>query len=258
MARHLADVHAADLSLSAISERRPLDSDDPALQALAGWAAEIDAHPMAIAVDPHAPVAPRRTSRHAARSVVAIAAALALSSGGIAAAVKGDPFAPINYMVDKFGAFGVRDRTPDDGLFGSRRSPHDLLALRRARALQADRPSRDGDSVRQAQPTSGGDGEPPIAATRERASSGSVSASGSGDGSAPTKSDHKRLAVPTSGGTGSVVERPKRGGGQTPPTRPEPAPLPTESPWPKPSPDTPPAPPDEPLPSPGYDALATG
>jgi hypothetical protein len=250
VSRHLTDVHATDLSLSAISERRALLTDDPALQALASWAADIDARPVTIAVDPPEPNTLRRTSRHALRSAVAIAAALALSSGGIAAAVKGDPFAPIGYMVDRFGGLGGQDRTPDDGLFGSRRSPHDLLALRQERARQAHRPSRDGRFARAAQPTSGGTAEQPLVASRQRA--------GSGDGSAPTRSKAARLPVRSaSSGAGSTADGPKPGSGQTPPVRPEPVPYPSGSTWPKPLPGAEPVPPDEPLPSPISDAPAT-
>jgi hypothetical protein len=235
----LVDVQATDLAVTALARRTPVDSDDAALCLLQAWAADIDAHPVAIDVETPEPAAVRRRPRGTTRSVVAMTVALTLSSTGIAAAVRGDPFAPFNYVVDQFGHFAQHDRTPPANPLGMRNSPGDLKPTdAQARAERDGRPSRSREPRRQAASDPSSQASAPIVAHRVPRSGG-----GAKQSSQP-RERHRTLVVRHPGG--SSVDGPKPGSGETPPDRPESPLIAGELSWPKPSADEPPAPPDEP------------
>ena len=221
------DVLASDLAVTALAERSPVDSDDAALLLLQAWAADIVAHPIAIEVEAPEPAMTRRRPRGAARSVVAMTVVLTLSSTGIAAAVRGNPFAPFNYVVDKFGQFAQHDRTPPSIPLGARRllvaepMPNDA----RERAQQDRRPSRTRPD-RQSAPDAGPTATAPIVTHRVPRSSGGA------DQTQQPRERHRQLVVrrPHAG----PVDGPKPHGGETPPNRPEPPAIPSVPTWPKP------------------------
>jgi hypothetical protein len=243
------DVLATDLAVTALAERAPLesdDADDTALRMLEAWAADIDARPIAVELDVPEPASVRRRPRGAARSAAAMTVALTLSSTGIAAAVQGNPFAPIHYVVDKFGHLGHDDRTSPVDLLGTRSGP--IGDPRQDPRVTADdgRPSRSRPpqpSANRGQPDALAD--TPIVAHRVASSSGSSSSSGSGEARPPR--ERQRLLVVRYPGHHRPVDSPKPDGGETPPNRPEAPAVPSNPPWPKPSQGEPPAPPDEPM-----------
>jgi hypothetical protein len=235
MPRTFDEIRATDVALSAVAERRPEASDDAVMRVLAAWAAALDAKPISISADAHEAGGLRRTSRHVARTVVALAVAFTLSSGGIAAAVRGDPFAPIGYMVDKFGSFRDHGRPPSDGLLGYRNDSSRPLPDH-ARALAEGRPSRGVPRQVRAKPSR--DHRDLTAVHRDRRT---VDRDGTTDAyRAPLQVNGGRHSEP------DPVARPK-------PDLSGPA-MPSRdgidaSPSPKPQPGTLPPPPDEPLPS---------
>jgi hypothetical protein len=242
----VVDILASDLSLTELAERRPIVTDDPALRLLEAWAAGIDAHPVAADIDLPAAESTRRRPRGTARSVAALTVALTLSSSGIAAAVSGDPFGPINFMVHKFGTIAHPDHAPSDSLLGVAPNPYGQLDGKdaKARSEGANRASRgrELDSSEAPSPVVSSQDEA-LVSHRQPATAG-----GGPESTARPSQPHRPLVVkpaepPRHDGTG---ERPKPGQGQTPPHHPEIVPEPTQSPWPKPMPDEPPAPPDEP------------
>jgi hypothetical protein len=231
------DVLATDVAVAALADRVPLESDDAALRLLEAWAADLDAHPVKVDVETPEPAALRRRRRGTKRSVVAMTLALTLSSTGIAAAVQGDPFAPISYMVHRFD-LGHDDRSGPGDLFGMR---NDLLGeppLRdsHARAESRDRPSRSRPANRSSRaPGPSTQASAPIVAHR-------VPKTTDQGGSQVKPRERQRPLLVQRPHAG--VERPKPDSGQTPPHHPELPP--TEPIWPKPSSDGHQTPPDRP------------
>jgi hypothetical protein len=238
----LVDVVASDLAVTALAERAPLhaeDADDSVVRLLQAWAADIDAHPVPVSdaddADDAALLATathtrRRPRGAAARSVVAMTIALTLSSSGIAAAVQGNPLAPINYVVDKFGHLGAQhDRSSPVDLLGAPNLPPTEAGrgTSRDRAESAQRPSR-GDSGQRPQrddPShsdgAGSGSGPTVEAHEVRASHGTGDASRQ----RPQHSEHRRhrhLVVRPAHHRPPPVQSPKPNGGETPPNRPEP------------------------------------
>lgn len=247
------DVMATDLAVTALAERAPIETDDRAVRLLAAWAADIDAHPVAVDVQVPVPAATRRRPRGALRSVAVMTLALTVSSSGIAAAVQGNPLAPLNFMVDKFGHLGDHDRPPSVDLLGNRSEsigrPPEKVAGARAKEH---RPSRTAE--RQTTPasaaTSGaeaGDAAPtPIVSHRVPHSAGSRQAQ---EPQAPRRHRQGPLVIRDPDPT---VHRPS--GGQTPPHHPELPSIPgqpsTPKPiWPRPESNERPVPPDKPAPA---------
>ena len=213
------DVVATDLAVTALAERAPLDSDDAALRMLDAWAAEIDARPIAVEVAVPGPAAVRRRPRGTARSVAAMTVALTLSSTGIAAAVQGNPFATLHYVVDKFGNLGPHDHTSPVDLLGTRNPPIGDPRQKEARvkAEQDNRPSRS----RSPRPDVGTGADGPIVAHRVPTSSGSSESNAGTAGEArPPRHRQRPLAVRRPDHD-QPVDRPKPGSAETPPIRPE-------------------------------------
>jgi hypothetical protein len=247
MHKDIVDVLATDLAVTSLAERTPVDSDDRALQALASWTADIDADPMPD-VDTPTPMAIRRRPRGALRSVAAMTLALTLSSTGIAAAVQGNPFAPINFVVHKFGYLGPSQHPPSVDLSGRRASAADRRAEREERA-QADakpRPSRSHPRAQPAEPAHRSEGtSKPALPSSDPVASRPVPSSRDG-ATAPSPRPgprHRPLVIwhPRPPVLGPF-------GGQSPPDRPEPPSMPINT---SPKPSFPgggdePAPPDQP------------
>ncbi|MGH3501354.1 MAG: hypothetical protein ACRDQA_10770, partial [Nocardioidaceae bacterium] len=94
-------VRTTDAAISALAERRPVQDADPVLAGLAALSTSIDARPMPMlpARDLAAALAP---PRHQSRKLAAgLTVSFLLTSSGLAAAVTGDPFAPIHYVADQ-------------------------------------------------------------------------------------------------------------------------------------------------------------
>ena len=240
---------ATDIAVTALADRAPLESDghdDAALRLLGAWAADIDARPIAVALDAPAPASVRRRPRGTKRSVAAMTVALTLSSTGIAAAVQGDPFAPIHYVVDKFDPLGPPDRTSPVDLLGTRSAPLGDPRQQAARSRAEDgRPSRSRSPhplASRVHPEA--QVSTPIVARRVAPSSGSSSSSGSDQAPAP-QHRQRPLLVQRPGHHRPDVS-PKPESGETPPNRPEPTGMPINPRWPSPSQGEAPAPPDEP------------
>jgi hypothetical protein len=258
--KDLVDILATDLEVTALAERRPVESSDPALRALGAWTEDIDAHPVVAAVETPLPASTRRRPRGALRSIAAMTLALTVSSTGIATAVHGNPFAPINFVVDKFGHLGHPDRPAPVDLFGSRGSARGQAPHKDAKARGADerRPSR-SEAPERAAPAPDRSRAPAPAnasgqATGSRLVSDRVSHSRgherAREARAPRHHErHKPLVVRH---PHPPVRRPPSGG-HTPPRHPEYPGVPVhEKPRPevsKPLPGERPAPPDQPAPS---------
>jgi hypothetical protein len=175
------------------------------------------------------------------RAVVAMTLALTLSSTGIAAAVQGNPFGPIDFVVEKLGHLGNYDRPSPVDLLGGRKAP---LAGHRDRQQrnQAERDNRPSRSRSADPPGSGVDSQaslrPPIVARLD---------------TEPTRREHAEKPRAHHHGP-LVVQRPHDGpvddpkphGGETPPNRPEPPAIPSTPIWPKPGTGQRPAPPERP------------
>jgi len=213
------DVLATDLAVTALAERAPLDSDDAALRMLDAWAAEIDARPIAVGVAVPGSASVRRRPRGAARSVAAMTVALTLSSTGIAAAVQGNPFATLHYVVDRFGNLGPHDHTSPVDLLGTRNSPIGDPRQRDARA-EAEHDSRPSRS-RSARPAVSTGADAPIVAHRVPASSGSSGSSPRASSEARPPRHRQRPLVVRHPDHDQPVDSPKPGSAETPPIRPE-------------------------------------
>jgi hypothetical protein len=245
------DVLATDLAVTALAARAPLEPDghdDAALRMLEAWAADIDARPIAVEVAAPEPASVGRRPRGTKRSVAAMTIALTLSSTGIAAAVQGNPFGPIHYVVDKFGHLGPHDQTSPVDLLGTRSAPVSDARQKDAR-IRAEHDGRPSRSRSPHPPASGvrsdAQASAPIVAHRVAPSSGSSSSSGSGQ--APAPRHRQRPLVVRHPGHPRPVVSPKPQGGETPPNRPEQPAVPSNPQWPKPSQVGPPAPPDKPM-----------
>jgi hypothetical protein len=239
MRKDLVDVLATDLAVSALAERRPVDSDDSALHLLQVWAADLDGHPITVDAGFAESASARRRPRGAARTVVAMTLALTLSSTGIAAAVQGNPFGPIHFVVDKFGHLGNHDRSsPVDMIGGHKTPPADLRDREeRARAEHNDRPSRS----RPADQTDGAESQEPSSAPIVANRSAPLSHNGQNH---KPRAHHRPLVVQRP--NGGPVDDPRPQGGETPPNRPEPPAIPSIPSWPRPAANEPSPPPDEP------------
>jgi hypothetical protein len=232
------DVLATDLAVTALAERLPVESDDAVVRLLEAWTAEIDARPSMIDVDAPEAAAARGRPRGSLRSVAAMTLALTLSSTGIAAAVKGDPFAPFNYMVHKFD-LGDHDRSGPVDLFGLRKGLFNDPQARdsRERAEGRDRPSRNRPAETSRRPGLSTVASDPIVAHRVPRTAG--------DGGTPARQPERRRPLVVQRPSSGSVEKP--GSNQTPPHHPELPSSPTEPSWPKPSSDQPAPAPDKPL-----------
>ena len=189
----------------------------------------------------------RRRPRGAARSIAALTIALTLSSTGLAAAVHGNPFGPIDYMVNKFGHLGHGDRMSPVDLLGTRDPVRGDLHQKQARTRveAGGRPSRGGPAdrpARRAQPDP--QATAPIVSHEVRSAPADRS-SAAADAQKP-RDRHRHLAV-RHPHRHPVVDSPKPGGGETPPERPEPPAGDSVPTWPKPTADDRPAPPDKPM-----------
>jgi hypothetical protein len=110
MSRTIMAIQRADDDITALGNRVSGDTADPLLRVLEGWAAELDRRPMPdLSVDDvlaaAGPGTGRTASRVATRSL-ALAVALTVSSTGVAAAVNGNPWAPIHFVVTHITTFG--------------------------------------------------------------------------------------------------------------------------------------------------------
>ncbi len=98
MTDSLSSLQQSDEIVSAVSERREPPVQDPAVVALAAIAAYADAAPRPSLEQ--ARVRPVRRGLQGRRRLgLAVGVALAFSSSGIAAAVTGDPLAPVTFVV---------------------------------------------------------------------------------------------------------------------------------------------------------------
>jgi hypothetical protein len=240
---------ATDLAVTALAERARLEpeaADDTVLRLLETWAADIDAHPVAVQADALNVVPTRRRPRGTARSIAAMTIALTLSSTGFAAAVQGNPFGPINYMVDKFGHLAHHDRTSPVDLLGTRETVRGGLHQKQARdrveaggrpsrGVPADRPARRAQPDLQA--------TAPIESHEVRSAPADSSAA---DDVQKPRDRHRHLVV-RHPHRHPVVDNPKPGGGETPPNRPEPPAGQSVPTWPMPTTGEQPAPPDKPM-----------
>jgi hypothetical protein len=258
MHEDLVDILATDLAMTALAERDPVQTDDPALRLLEAWAADIDTHPVMVVVEGMDP-SPRRRPRGALRSIAAMTLALTVSSSGIAAAVQGNPFAPIRFVVDKFGHFGHPDRPTSVDMFGgfsgaTVNAPNKDEKARSAghRPSRNDPPERDARTPvparAQANDTTDDSAGAPIVSDRVPHSAGS------GPAQAPREpQQHENQKPPLVVRHPHPPVRKPPSGGQTPPNRPEVPGSPVhETPRPdipKPSPGERPPPPDQPTPT---------
>src|SRR4051794_40904597 len=161
MRDELVDVVSSDLAVTALAERASLHAehaDDEVLRLLQAWAADIDARPILVELG-DAPVETalaarvRRRPRGSVRSIAVMTLALTVSSTGIAAAVQGNPLAPINYFVHRFGDLGDHARADPVDLGMPRVPPTDAgrgksrdrreATQRPSRGRGADRPRRE-------------------------------------------------------------------------------------------------------------------
>jgi hypothetical protein len=259
MHEDLVDVLATDLAVTALAVRDPVDTDDPALRLLEAWAADIDAHPVAVVVEGPVEASTRRRPRGALRSIAVMTLALTVSSTGIAAAVQGNPFAPISFVVDKFGQFGHPDRPPSIDLFGGRTGATGNTADKdgRARAAEQRRPARSqvpdqttSPTVPAPVPAQAAEDAPaaPIVAHRVPHSRGGGQVQ---EPREPRQNERQKPPLVVRHPHPPVRKPPS--GGQTPPHRPELPGIPVqETPRPdiqKPPPGERPPPPDQPTPA---------
>jgi hypothetical protein len=125
MTESMADLIRTEAEITALAERRPTRSDDPALRMLASWAADIDSHAIGAMIGhphPDETLAARQPDESSRRRTIglrasALAVVLTLSSSGMAAAVGGDPFAPLTYVVTKIKTIGD-DADRSNTIFG--------------------------------------------------------------------------------------------------------------------------------------------
>jgi hypothetical protein len=113
----LPEFEASDDALSALAERRSLDSTDPVLRALGAWAANIDARPLPPPVPAAALFRPVRSARktRTARWALGLTAGLTVWSTGIATANDGSPWSQLRDVTKQVYELGHHDpnRLPD-------------------------------------------------------------------------------------------------------------------------------------------------
>jgi hypothetical protein len=231
MTESMADILRSDAEISALASRSLDVSGDSVLAALGAWAVEIDRHPVRpVVVGPE--VSHRRG--YAATRIVALTVVLTLSSSGVAAAVKGDPWAPLTFLVAKLRTFGhIEDPgrpplgIPDAGLPDSARGGDSAAGLEAEAQHAASRGSR--PVVHGSRPDSVD--APTLEAYRS---------SPSGDGGSTAQSDRPSRVVP-------VPPHPHRRPHLDEPTPPSSDDPQSPNPWPQQAP-TPPAPDDSDFP----------
>jgi hypothetical protein len=98
LTEYVHPVAASDELISALSERRRLDSVDPLLRSLEAWVQRIDSQPLAPWNRALPPVAKAASRGELVRRVAALTLALTVSSSGLATAVTGDPLSPLHFV----------------------------------------------------------------------------------------------------------------------------------------------------------------
>jgi hypothetical protein len=117
-------VAVSDALISALSERRRIDSADPVLQSLEAWVQRIDAVPMAPWTQALPPVAKTARPVQLVRRVAALTLVLTVSSSGLATAVTGDPWSSLHFVKREIRSFGSSDaRRPPEGPGGITTDP---------------------------------------------------------------------------------------------------------------------------------------
>lgn len=251
MSDTLLELSRTDDQLTAIAERRsPDDAADPVLGLLAAWAADIDAHPVAEARP--APVvagAVPTVLRHG-RRVAALTLAITVSSSGIAAAVNGDPLAPLHFVVTNLGKIGTVGGPAHEGISGAR-DPFDPMGVpvddgRGGAATSRGESRPEVPASRHDAPASASDGDDSVTVARARPDHGDSS------GSASPRPPRRPDPVVESDDPQTPPRHPD-GGDRPLPPKPEPSPDPVPEPKPSPRPHGEPGPmpvPEEPSPTP--------
>jgi hypothetical protein len=238
----LTAILRTDDSITALATRTPTDTADPVLRALESWAADIDRRPepdVSVGRVLSSAAAGRTAGRVASRSV-ALAVVLTLSSTGVAAAVNGDPWAPLSFVVAKITTFGHGDAA----------GRHDVGLPEPAVAGKAGGDSDDKRAAEGDRPTPGHRDDAPKAARAATESSAPIVTSRPADGDATEgRPPRHRPAVPVV--TPNDNPRPDKptGPGAPDPPAPHQSPQPpvvdpADSPFPEPKPGTDPPPVD--------------
>lgn len=112
MSESLLELATTDVLLDALAngDLADLRTGDPVLDALAGWVAEIDSHPVPVVASQEQTDAEHPGTGRGWRIAATAVAMTAMSSGGIAAAATGDPLAPFNYVATALGHLAPSDR----------------------------------------------------------------------------------------------------------------------------------------------------